>query len=131
TLRLVFGAGWDVELYSLSPDGRTIALSLNVEGYSELKLLDVQTRQARSIELPRGVIARSFVGNLGDRLVWSPDGRLLAFSLTTPRTTQDVWLLYLKSGEASQLTYAPHGGIPPESLVEPSLVHYPTFDGRS
>jgi dipeptidyl aminopeptidase/acylaminoacyl peptidase len=122
---------WDVESFSLAPDGRSIAFARNVEGYSEVSILDLGTSLRVTLDLPRGVVARSFVGNWRDRIAWSPDGRRLAFSLTSPTTTQNVWLADPATGAAWPLTHATIGAIPSDDLVEPELVHYATFDGRS
>jgi len=122
---------WDVELFAISPDGNSIAYSTNVAGFSKLSILNRQSRATTPIELPAGVIARGFVGNLRDGLTWSPDGHRLAFSLTTARLTQNVWLADPDSGAAWPITHATVAAIPTEAMVEPELIHYPTFDGRS
>ncbi len=122
---------WDVELYAVSPDGRSIAYDVNVEGFSRVVVLNLASGTRQPIDLPNGVVARGFVGNLRDGLVWSPDGRRLAFSLTTPQLTQNVWLADPASGAAWPITHATVGAIPTDAMVEPELIHYPTFDGRS
>ena len=129
-LRTLVDVGWDVEDFALSPDGRHLDYHVNVEGYSELYVRDLRSRQTRPIQVPAGVIARGFVGNWRDTLSWAPSGAQIAFSLTTPRETQNVWLGDLQSGRARRLTQATQAGIPPDELVEPKLVRYPTFDGR-
>lgn len=122
---------WDIESYSVSPDGRLVATVTNLEGYSDLVILELATGSQRKVEIPRGVVARSFVGNWRDGLVWSADGRRLCFSLTTPRTTQNVWVADPVDGAAWPVTHATIGAIPTEAMVEPEVVHYPTFDQRS
>ncbi|HEX5417604.1 MAG TPA: S9 family peptidase [Chloroflexota bacterium] len=128
--QMLVEANWDVELFALSPDGRSIAYALNEDGYSRLAILDLATRKSRRIDLPPGVIARGFVGNWGDGLAWSPDSRRLAFSLTGPRTTQNLWLADATTGAARELTFATAGAIPTDAMAEPELVHFPTFDDR-
>ena len=123
--------GADVDHLALAPDGRRLAYVRNVEGYSELELLDLATgRRLPLPALPDGVIARGGVAAWRDELVWSPDGRYLAFSLIGPTFTQNIWLLDTQEGTARQLTQATQAGIAPERLAEPRLIHYPTFDGR-
>jgi len=121
---------WDVETYAVSPDGHSIAVVANVDGYSTLTIFDRRNQSQKTVEVPKGVIARSFVGNWHDGVRWSPDGRRLAFSLTTARTTQNVWLADPADGACWPLTHATIGGIPDDHFVEPELIHYPTFDGR-
>ncbi|HVC31987.1 MAG TPA: S9 family peptidase [Chloroflexota bacterium] len=129
--RTVYEDEWDVASFSVSPDGRSVATETNLEGYSDLIVLDLASGRRQGVDIPRGVVARSFVGNWRDGLVWSSDGRRLAFSLTTARTTQNVWVADPLDGSAWPLTHATIGGLPTEALVEPEVVHYPTFDGRS
>jgi dipeptidyl aminopeptidase/acylaminoacyl peptidase len=118
---------WDVELLALTRDGRYLALSINEEGYSRLEIFDVSQgwQQRRVLPVPplgqKGVVPE---------LVWSPDGERLAFSFGTASTPLDIWLW---DGAKEQLWLATHsslGGIPQSSFVEPSLIRYPTFDGR-
>lgn len=122
--------GWDVDDFALSPDGKQLALHVNADGYSELYLRDLATRRMRQITLPPGVVSRGFVGNWHDSLAWSPDGQQLAFSFTSARETQNVWLADVQSGQARRLTSATQAGIPVDALAEPKLIRYPTFDGR-
>ena len=127
----LFEDDWDVEGYSVAPDGRTVATLTNLEGYTDLIVANLVNGDRRTVEIPRGVAARSFVGNWRDGLVWSADGRRFAFSLTTPRTTQNVWIADPLDGTAWPVTHATIGAIPTEAMVEPEVVHYPTFDAHS
>jgi dipeptidyl aminopeptidase/acylaminoacyl peptidase len=122
--------GWDVDDAARSPDGKQFALHVNADGFSEIYIRDSATRRLRKIDLPPGVVSRGFVGNWHDSLAWSPDGRQLAFSFTSARETQNVWLADVSSGQAYRLTNATQAGIPADALAEPKLIHYPTFDGR-
>ncbi len=128
--RLVLDLGWDIETMALSPDRERLAFSVNVGGFSELYVRDLSRGRNRQIPLPPGVIARGFVGNLGDGIDWSPDGRWLTFSFTGPRMTQNVWLVDLTIDRAAPLTAAHQGGLPSERLADARVVSYPTFDGR-
>lgn len=129
--RTVFEDDWDVELFSVAPDGHRVATVTNLEGFSDLIVVDLLTGERRVIEMPRGVVARPFVGNWADGLVWSSDGRRLAFSLTTARQPENIWLADPTDGTSWPLTQTTVGAIPTDALVQPEVVHYPTFDGRS
>ena len=130
-LRLLEESAWDVELLALSPDGRLLATSTNVDGDSELAIRDLATGQVRRPDTPEGVILD---------LKWSPGGDALAFSLSGPTRNCDVWLLDVKRGwtlgdrdessSVSQVTRSARGGLRESGFVAPSLVRYPTFDGR-
>ncbi|MBI4497111.1 MAG: S9 family peptidase [Chloroflexi bacterium] len=113
---------WDVETLALSRDGRLLAYVTNEDGYSTLTIRETATgREHRPPGIPRGVIAD---------LAWSPDARRLAFTFRSGRYHADVWLLDREWGRVRRLTHSARGGIPQSAFVEPTLVRYPSFDGR-
>lgn len=112
----------EVENVAASPQGRWLACLLNVDGRSELRLLDVKTGKTSTVaDLPLGVI---------DGLEFAPDDSRLAFTLNGPRYNPDIWLIDLPAGKPRQLTFASRAGIPVSEFVEPELIRYRTFDGR-
>jgi dipeptidyl aminopeptidase/acylaminoacyl peptidase len=122
----VVSSNWDARLMTLSPNGRYLAYDVNVEGASELNLLDLTggaVRVAPGLSTPPGVIARSDL-----RLVFSPDSSRLAFSFTRATRTSDIFVWDLTTDQVEPVTHSSHGGIRPESFVSPQLIHYPTFD---
>lgn len=117
---------WDTERLALSHDGRHMALILNEEGYSRLELFDVaqgwQERRALPLPtLPKGVIPEA---------TWSPDGKKLALTVLSPTTPMDIWIWDSEGETLQRITRSSLGGIPQAHFIEPSLVHYPTFDER-
>ncbi len=120
-LREVDAPDWDVEEVALSRDGRCLAYTVNVEGYSELRLRETAGGALSVPDLPRATYSQ---------LEWSPDGRRLALTLNGPRHNPDVWIVDVEEGLARQVTHSARGGIPQDDLVEPTVIRYPTFDGR-
>lgn len=113
---------WGVEYFTLSDDGRILAYSVNEDGYSRLRVQDFVTRRALpQPELPAGVLT-----GLG----FSPDGERLAISMTTPTAAGDVWVWGVTSGELVRWTQSELGPLDPDTLVEPELVHFTSFDGE-
>ena len=120
---------WDLELLSLSPDGGRLAYTVNVDGYSDLRVRDlsvVGSSVLRSAEgdllvggLPRGTITS---------VSWAPDNRSLAVDLMAPTYNHDVWIADTTAGSARRLTRSSLAGIPREGLVEPELVRFESFD---
>jgi dipeptidyl aminopeptidase/acylaminoacyl peptidase len=118
-----------VEDVVASPKGRWLLWSVNVDGRSVLKLKDLKSGKLHDVPgLPVGVVSG---------LEFSPDDSLLAFTFNGPRHNPDVWLWDLvikgKSGPGDrlrQLTRAGRAGIPFDTLVEPELIQYTTFDKR-
>ena len=69
----VIGPYYDLEHFSLSPDGRFMAFSINQDGYSRLELLEVERGVARpGPTLPDGVL-----GFLDERIAFAPNSCLL------------------------------------------------------
>lgn len=117
------GAKWGAEDLDVSPDGRTIAVAVNEEGYSKVVLRDVATgRELPGPKLPMGVLTA---------MKFSPDGTKLGLSLSTSTSSGDVWSYELASGQLVRWTESELGGLDAERLVEPTLFRYPTFDKRT
>ncbi|GCE24915.1 peptidase S9 [Dictyobacter alpinus] len=117
---------WDVELLAVTKDGKTLAMALNEDGYSTLEIFDVshgwESRQMLvAPTLPRGVIYE---------MVWSEDGTQLALSYATADDALDIWIWNLQTGTIKRATQSSRGGIPRSAFVTPTLVRYPSFDGR-
>jgi len=129
-LRFLVTPDWDVEAAAVSPDGRHLAYLTNVEGYSELAVLDVATGQSLPLPaLPRGVLDPPILHRWGRRLVFSSGGCKLALTLSAPRHNPNIWVIDLRTDTAMQLTRSARAGIPQDSFVEPELVRYRSFDG--
>lgn len=118
---------WDVEWLKLSHDGRHLALSINEEGYSRLELFDITQgwQERHALPLPSAAHRNVIVD-----ATWSPDGRRLALTRHSAVSPMDVWIWDVEQQIYWRATRSALGGIPGESFVEPSLIYYPTFDGR-
>lgn len=112
--------GWDVEAYDLSPDGKTLAYTLNEDGYSRVVLMPLVGGAGMSPALPRGVVTA---------LSFSPDGGKLAVGLTNATTAGDVWTVELGNQAITRWTQSEPGELDPARLVEPQLVRFTSFDG--
>jgi len=118
---------WDVELLAVTQDGTLLAMVTNEDGYSQLELFDVskgwsECQALRGPVLPGGVV---------NEVKWSQDGTKLAIAFVTASDAVDLWIWDMPSGVVTQATQSSLGGIPRETFVSPTLVRYPTFDGRS
>lgn len=114
---------WDVETFALSDDGRILAYAINEDGYSRLVVQDFVTRRALpQPELPGGVLTD---------LAFAPDGASLAIGLETATSAGDVWVLGVTSGELVRWTQSEIGPVDAAALIEPELVRFTSFDGRS
>jgi dipeptidyl aminopeptidase/acylaminoacyl peptidase len=117
---------WDVENLAVTHDGSRLALSLNEDGYSRLEIFDVSQgwdaqRSLTIPALPQGVIYE---------LVWSSDGKRLAMTVQATADTSDIWIWDVEEELLWRATNSSSAGIPRENFIAPTLVRYPTFDGR-
>jgi dipeptidyl aminopeptidase/acylaminoacyl peptidase len=113
-------AGWDVEDFDVSADGRYVAYVLNEDGRSHLKLLDTQTHQSiEAVGLPEGRIGNPRFDRSGRRLAMTIDGSV------SPR---DVYVYDVEAATATRWTRSEAGPIDLRTLVAPELVHFPTWD---
>lgn len=114
---------WDVDSFELSPDGRTIAFITNEDGISRLRLLDARTRrELKAPALPDGIIGG---------LEWHENNRDLGFSLSSARSTQDVYSLDVRTGKVERWTESEAGGLNTSKFSEPRLIKWKSFDGRT
>jgi dipeptidyl aminopeptidase/acylaminoacyl peptidase len=113
---------WDVDTFELTEDGRTIAFVTNEDGVSKLHLLDTRTRKEKPApRLPVGVIGG---------IEWHKNGRDLGFTLSTARSTADVYSLDAQTGKIERWTESETGGLNTSNLPEPELVRWQSFDGK-
>ena len=114
---------WDVEDGGqLADDRRHLAFALNENGMSTLHVLDVESGKEMPLpKQPAGVISN---------LRWHENGRDLAFSLNTSQSPSDVYSVDIQSAKLDRWTRSETGGIQPQSLVEPKLITWKSFDGR-
>lgn len=82
----------DLDRFTLVPDGRSVALSWNVDGRSELEILDLETLRRRTLPpLPRDVVTS---------LLATSDGRWLVMALDGSAAPGQLWTYDLTSGFA-------------------------------
>jgi len=116
------GGDWDVDAVAVDPDSRTMVQVGNVDGYSEIRLYELDGEGRRTAlptpDLPTGVL----VG-----LSFSPDGERIAAAVSGPTRNPNVYVVARDTGECERWTAAPTAGIPRETFREPELVHYESF----
>jgi dipeptidyl aminopeptidase/acylaminoacyl peptidase len=114
---------WNVEELALSPDGHTLAYTLDEDGISMLRTVDLRSlRTTDVVGLPSGVITG---------LRFARRAPVVAFTVTSSALSGDAFTYDVRQREVQRWTESEMGGLDPSRFVEPTLVHYPTFDGRS
>ncbi len=118
---LTSGLKHDVQSFSLTDDGRTIAFNTNEDGLNRVYLMDTATRAYRAIAgLP--------VATIGG-LAWHKDNRHLALTISSPRSASDVYVLDAVGGTVTRWTESELGGLVAANLSEAELVRWKSFDG--
>ena len=113
---------WEVEEFDVSEDGKSVCFITNEAGVSRARVLDTATGRHRLVAgLPEGVIAGG---------EWHADGRHLALSVGSARSTSDVYVWdAVEGGPAIRWTESELGGLVADTLVEPRAIDWQSFDG--
>ncbi|AGY59970.1 alpha/beta hydrolase family protein [Gloeobacter kilaueensis] len=122
---------WDALAGGFSPDGQFVALTINEDGSGDGYLYDLRSKKLDKLPLPPGV--NDLPGSKWTDVTasaFSPDGEYLMFYHNGPQSPENVWVYDLEHQRASQLTYSLVGAVRSEDMVEPTLVHFPSADGK-
>jgi anti-sigma factor RsiW len=84
---------------TLSPDGDWIAFKLLGEGTGYVDTFAYRISNGALVPLTQQTLDSPFL-----RFVWSPDGRVLAYTAVAQDATSDVWLFYPGAETTRQLT---------------------------
>ncbi|HEX8119542.1 MAG TPA: S9 family peptidase [Pyrinomonadaceae bacterium] len=144
----------DVEQVRLSPDGRWLAWTENVEGFSEVRLRDLRTKRTHDLTLmatPSSAtsLAQSVRGVVG-AFEWAESAPVLVIQLSGPGIPGDIWVFTPGSFDerparlqrrrpsvlpsslmtfAQRVTYSTLAGLDPARFVAPRAVSFPSHDG--
>lgn len=112
----------DVDLMEVSRDA--LALVLNVDGYSQLRLYDASDpahpRERARPALPPGVVSH---------IAFAHDGSALFVDLARATAPDEIYRVETATGAVSAVTASDHAGLGPDALVEPTLERVRSFDG--
>ena len=112
----------DIETGDLSPDGKTFVYAANEKGASVLHVMDTATRTEKPApKLPYGDISQ---------IKWHPQGGVVAFSMSTARSSADAYTFEPATGKIERWTFSETGGLNANTFAEPELVTWKSFDGR-
>lgn len=112
---------WDVSGYDMSPDGKWLAFTTNEAGISKAYLLNTATGKYKPIAgLPDGVMGGA---------QFHENNRDIAFTVSTARSTADVYTLDVATDTVERWTESELGGLIASDLSEPELISWKSFDG--
>ncbi len=113
---------WDVESLAVTGEGKYLALILNNDGYSDLKVYERESMKEVSLPpMPRGVYAAY---NAMDTI-----GSKLLFSISLPAAPENIYELDLDKGKLTQITDNQVEAVKKEDMVNPDLLRFTSFDG--
>jgi dipeptidyl aminopeptidase/acylaminoacyl peptidase len=113
---------WDVEASQLSEDRSKIAFSINRNGISDVYIYDVNRKTKTKVDgVPVGVVT---VGP------WHPVNNEFAVTVASARSASDVYSVDADTLKVTRWTESELGGISPDSLSQPELIEWKSFDGR-
>jgi dipeptidyl aminopeptidase/acylaminoacyl peptidase len=110
---------WDIDTFDRSDDGRYLAWIANVDGASRLTVVDIARSTESLPPLPEGRVGR---------IAFDRTGKRLAFSMESPQTPRDAFVLELERNAVVRFTQSEAGPINPLEFVPAELVRFPTFD---
>jgi len=119
---------WHIEGTAVSEDRSRAAFTVNHNGFSQLYLMDMISREYRPVEsIPTGLVGGMEI---------SPDGGKLGMTLNTSQTPSDTFVLdlgegALEYGELTRWTFSEVGRLETGSFILPELIEYPTFDSAN
>lgn len=106
---------------SWSPDGSKVLFTSNYNGTHKLNVVGIDGGSITTLVDPE-------MGVVSDP-IWSPDGEHVAYTLETPTTTKDLFVIDNNGRNVRQLTYSMPAGNYSERLVEPQKIEYQSTDG--
>jgi len=119
---------WEISGSSFTPDGKSLIYTANIDGNVDIYLYDLGSGKPHGLPLPKGL---NFPA--GNFTPFARDGSRMLYSHTGPTAPGDLWVYAFAGGAdgaTHQLTNSLVGGVRAEDMVEPSLVHYPSKDGK-
>jgi len=121
----ITGDKWEIQAGSFSSDGLSIVWSTNVDGREALYGRLVSGGDVYRFPLPEGV--NDFAGDISP---FSHDGQRLLYYHSGAKSPNDLYVFDLKTKQSVQLTNSFVAGLNSSSMVTPTLVHYPSRDGK-
>lgn len=110
---------WDVEWISVAPDRRTLAWSVNEDGFSRPYVLESGRKEPHAVaNPPAGLLLEAR---------FRPGAKPKEFAVTVIHSGSpgDVYLCDWAAGKWTRWTFSESGGLPPSAFRRPQLVRYP------
>ncbi len=112
--------GQDKGDFALSPDGDWLAYESTRGANVDIMVMPVSGGDAAKLSSGDGVSVWPS---------WSPDGKMVLFSGSSPVHSRELWVASASQREPRQLTFTMMGNLKGAALVEPESVRFDSTDG--
>jgi dipeptidyl aminopeptidase/acylaminoacyl peptidase len=116
---------WEITPADFTHDGKAVVWSANVDGNEDIYTYDLASKRLDKLPLQAGINTPS-----GAETAFSSDGTRMLFQHNGATAPNDLWVWDVKQRTANQITHSLIGGLRAADMVEPTLVHYPSRDGK-
>ncbi len=110
----------DIVQHEWSPDGSSLAVTVNREGAFLLGLLNAQTGEWTELRGGEG---------LHTNPCFTPEGKSLTFEYESPLQPPEIYRMEIATRQTTQLTFSFLPALAANRLAMPERVSYPSFDG--
>jgi dipeptidyl aminopeptidase/acylaminoacyl peptidase len=118
---------WEAYSGEFSPDGKSFTYTTNIDGRTDIYLVDGASGRATVLRWARGGITVP----AGNPKAFSPIGNRLLVSHQSSTEPADLWVYDMANHKLRQLTFSALASLNPSRLPASQLVHYKTFDGKT
>lgn len=112
---------WDVLAARMSKNGRYLAVGINNDARTEMKLFEVD--RMKPVQIPQ------IPGGLITGVRFSDDESAMAFYVDSSRSPSNLYVMDLPSSPPRRLTQSLNPQIDPEQLVDGNVVRFKSTDG--
>jgi dipeptidyl aminopeptidase/acylaminoacyl peptidase len=109
---------WELSRLSFSRDYKYMKVLVNEDGYKRIKIRETESKRELASPPLDGQIDGGFFDKFGRTLI----------SFESPSNAPDLWRWNGYDAELEQLTFSTYAGIDRETLIDPQLVHFASFD---
>jgi dipeptidyl aminopeptidase/acylaminoacyl peptidase len=122
----------DVELIDICLDGKLLAWTENVDGYSKLYVKDLDSQKVKEVALTltTDTAAVSLEGVI-EKLKLSPDGKRIGFMMDCPTSPTNVYVVDIDRDDeypCTRVTTSLLGNLSENMLIKPQVLKYKSFD---
>jgi dipeptidyl aminopeptidase/acylaminoacyl peptidase len=116
---------WEMQAGHFSPDGARVTWEANVDGNTDIYVHELGSGKSGSLPVAVGVNSLG-----GAESAFTPDGLRLLYIHNGPEAPADAWVFDFAAKMSRQVTHSLVAGLRAEDMVAPTLVHYPSRDGK-